>query len=90
MDKLLAYLNSLQCEEREAFARRCGTSVGYLRKAGSVKQQLSEGLCLRIYAESAGKVGLEDLRPGVDWQYLRDALANTVHTSTETVAHQSV
>lgn len=86
MDKLLGYINSLAAEDREAFARRCGTSVGYLRKAGSVKQQLSEGLCLRIYAESGGKVSLEDLRPGVDWQYLRAALANTNQPATETIA----
>lgn len=86
MDELLAYLNSIQPEERDAFAHRCGTSVGYLRKARSVKQQLSEGLCLRIHAESAGKVGLENLRPGVDWQYLREALANTAPAATETIA----
>ena len=86
MDKLLIYLNSLSPEAREAFASRCGTTVGYLRKACSIKQTLSEGMCLRIGAESAGAVAPEDLRPDVDWKFLRVALANTVQPATENVA----
>jgi DNA-binding transcriptional regulator YdaS (Cro superfamily) len=66
----LAYLNRLNFEERQDFATRCGTSVGYLRKAASVGQ-LGEGLCIRIDRESAGVVTCEDLRPDVDWAYLR-------------------
>jgi DNA-binding transcriptional regulator YdaS (Cro superfamily) len=76
MDKLLAYLNSLDVEARAAFAERCQTSVGYLRKAGSIGQRLSEGLCLRLSAESGGALAPEDLRPDVDWPYMRRALAD--------------
>lgn len=74
MDQLLSYLNGLSQQDREAFARRCGCSVGYLRKAVSVKQRLGEGLCLRIGIESAGAVKPESLRPDVDWEYMRAAL----------------
>lgn len=87
MDKLLTYLNGLSPQERDAFAKRCHTTVGYLRKACSVGQSLSEGMCLRIAAESANAVTPEHLRPDVNWSYIRTALANTAHQATENVAH---
>lgn len=89
MDKLLAYLNRLQPDAQTVFAKRCGTTVGYLRKACSVNQQLSEGLCLRIGAECAGDVVPEDLRPDVDWEYLRKALAATGPAGEESSSRQA-
>lgn len=71
MDKLLTYLNSLAPDSQREFARRCGTSIGYLRKAISVGQRLGESLCINIDRESAGTVRCEDLAPSVDWAYLR-------------------
>lgn len=72
MNALLAYLKSLPMPEQASFAQRCGTTVGYLRKAISVGSALREGLCIRIERESGGAVRLEQLRPDVDWNYLRD------------------
>ena len=72
MDKLLSYLNSLGKQDQESFARRCGTSVGYLRKAVSTGQQLGESLCINIDRESDSSVRFEDLRPDVDWAYVRN------------------
>ena len=71
MDKLRAYINSLSPQEQQGFAERCGTSIGYLRKALSVKPNLSESLCINIERESSGAVTCEELRPDVDWAYLR-------------------
>lgn len=88
MEKLLAYLKSLSIEKREAFAVRSGTTLGYLRKAASVGQKFSEGLCLRISVESAGAVTPEDLRPDVDWEYLRAALAPATHSASTDPAIQ--
>lgn len=99
MDKLLAYLKPMSPMARMDFVTRCKTTEAYLRKAISVKQPLGEGLCLRISAESAGAVMPEDLRPDLDWGYLRKALAvtalpelaqapaNSEPVATETVAH---
>lgn len=70
-DKLLAYLNALTPSDRDAFAARRRSTVGYLRKACSTKQQLSEGLCMRLAGESQGALRPEDLRPDLDWDYLR-------------------
>lgn len=86
MEKLLAYLNSLPPDERDAFAKRCETTVGYLRKASSVNQKMGEGLCLRISAESGGAVKPSDLRPDVDWEYMSAALSSIAPPAVEPVA----
>lgn len=57
---------------REDFARRCGTSLGYLSKVLSKKHFSPDApLCIAIERESKGKVRCEDLRPDADWKYLR-------------------
>ena len=74
MEKLLAYLNNLPKAARSDYVSRCHTSEGYLRKAISKGQRLGEGLCISLDRESAGAVRCEDLRPDVDWAYLRSTL----------------
>jgi DNA-binding transcriptional regulator YdaS (Cro superfamily) len=71
MNKLLSYLNGLTPSEQAAFAARCETTVGYLRKAISINQLLREKLCIKIESESGRMVLCEDLRTDVDWQFLR-------------------
>lgn len=71
MQEILEYLRSLSPPEREAFAERCHTSVGYLRKAVSTKQQLGVELCIHLDRESGGALKCERLCPGLDWDYLR-------------------
>lgn len=75
MDTLLKHLNSLAPDAQTAFAIRCGTSVGYLRKAISIHQRLGESLVINIERESGGVVRCEVLRPDVDWDFLRGARA---------------
>jgi hypothetical protein len=65
MDKLIAYLNSLNKDQRADFAARCGTSEGYMRKARSTKQTFRCELCVRIERESGHAVTRKDLRD--DW-----------------------
>lgn len=71
MKPVLDYLSQIPAAEREAFARRCGTTLNYLRKAASVGQRLGESLCIAIERESARAVRCEQIRPDVDWAYLR-------------------
>ncbi len=71
MEALREYLNSLDPGEQASYAERCGTSIGYLRKALSVKPQLGESLAIALDRESGGKVSVESIRPDVDWAYLR-------------------
>lgn len=71
MNSLLTFLNALTPDAREAFAARCGTTVGYLRKVCSTGQKLGESLCINIDRETRGAIRCEELRPDVDWQYIR-------------------
>ena len=65
------YLNKLSTAEQAPFASKCGTSVGYLRKAISKRQALGVPLCIAIERNTGGAVTCEDLRPDIDWAYLR-------------------
>jgi DNA-binding transcriptional regulator YdaS (Cro superfamily) len=78
MQEILEYLRSLPPAEREAFAARCKTSVGYLRKAVSAKQQLGVELCVHLERESGGLLRCERLFPGLDWEYLRRSACQAV------------
>ena len=48
------------------FAQRCGTTVGYLRKACSKGDLLREKVCALAEAHSCGAVKRTELRPE-DW-----------------------
>jgi DNA-binding transcriptional regulator YdaS (Cro superfamily) len=71
MEVLRKYLNDLTPEAQENFAIRCGTSIGYLRKAISAEQKIGEKIAIAMERESAGAVRVEAIRPDVDWAYLR-------------------
>jgi DNA-binding transcriptional regulator YdaS (Cro superfamily) len=73
MEILRDYLNSLSTDEQSAFATRANTTIGFLRKAISVKQKLGEGICIRIEAASDGAIKAEDLRPDVPWHVIRNS-----------------
>lgn len=71
METLREYLKSLSLVDRVAFARRCGTTYGYLRKALYVGNKLGGDLAVAIDRESGGRVRCEELRPDIDWSYVR-------------------
>ena len=71
MESLRTYLNGRPPDEQESFASRCGTTIGYLRKALSTKQEIGAEIVIALERESDGEVRCEDLRPDVDWAYLR-------------------
>ncbi len=71
MDSLRTYLNKLPKDQQQDFALRCGTTVGYLRKALSTNQRIGVELSIHLARESGGEVSFDALRPDVDWQYVR-------------------
>ena len=71
MEALRTYLKTLDPTEQQEFAARCGTTIGYLRKAMSIDQQVGESIVIAIERESGGAVKCESLRPDVDWAFLR-------------------
>ncbi len=63
---LKTYLKSLADEQqRENFARRCGTSFGHLRNIGYGYKPCATDLAVRIERESRSAVTRRDLRS--DW-----------------------
>lgn len=71
MKKLLDYLNQLDPKSRAEFCKGAGTSEQYLRKACSLRQQMGPQLCINIERASNRAVLCEDVRPEVEWKYLR-------------------
>lgn len=73
--RLGPYLDSLSVDERKAFARRCGTSLDYLRQIAAGIRTPKAQLAIAISRESGGIVSCEVLLPDLDWAYLRGAPA---------------
>lgn len=71
METLIEYLKTLTPDEQVAFAKRCGTSIGYLRKAAYTRQNLGVALVMSVEQASKGKLRCEVLRPDIDWQYAK-------------------
>ena len=72
------YMKSLSEQSKESvddFAKRCETSAGQLRQVAGGYRRAGEALAINIERESGGKVRCEDLRPDVDWAYLRSTSA---------------
>lgn len=67
MEELRTYLNSLNTAEQKSYAKRCGTTIGYLRKALSTQPRLDAVLCAKLDKESLGAVRKESLRRDVDF-----------------------
>ena len=68
---LKKYLNSLSTKGKEEFSARCGTSLAFVRNVAYGQRRAGESLCINIERESSGSVTCEELRPDVDWAYLR-------------------
>lgn len=73
MDELLTYLNALPTADQRAFAERCETTVGYLRKAISVGQRLGQSTCAHLEQHSGGALVCERLNPYINWHRTPDA-----------------
>lgn len=65
---LRTFLNSMKPAQQAEFARRCDTSIAYLRKAISSRQPLRVALCVDIERESGRLVTRQELR--ADWARL--------------------
>jgi DNA-binding transcriptional regulator YdaS (Cro superfamily) len=82
MDTLHSYFKALDKDEREKFATAAGTSVAYIWQIIYGQRRCKEGLAIEISKAAHGAVSLHDLRPDVDWEYVRN--------SAESVAGNSV
>ena len=72
---LLDYLKSLTNEQQAAFAAQCQTSAGQLKQVAYGHRRASAALAINVERASDGVVRCEDLRPDIDWAYLRGTAA---------------
>jgi DNA-binding transcriptional regulator YdaS (Cro superfamily) len=79
MQILSDYLKQLSADGKsaETFAEQCGTSLGQLKQIAGGYRRAGESLAINIERESKGAIRCEDLRPDVDWAYLRNTKKKT-------------
>jgi hypothetical protein len=65
METLRTYLATLTPDDQAAYAKSCGTTIGYLRKALSTKPKLDGALVRKLDEESDGKASRYDIRPDI-------------------------
>lgn len=76
MDELRSYLNAMSLSAQKDFASKCGTSLGYLRKAISRNHELGPALCVLIERHSSNTVNRQKLHPN-DWEKIWPELKAT-------------
>lgn len=72
---LLDYMKGLDRERVERLAAACSTSVGQLKQVAYGNRRAGASLAIAIDRGTAGQVTCEELRPDIDWQYLRGSSA---------------
>lgn len=70
---LKEYLDGLTAGELEALAAKCKTSAAYLKQIAYGHRRCRESLAIMLEKESDRAVTCEQLRPDVDWAYLRNS-----------------
>lgn len=73
MEPFHTYFKSLTKPERDAFAQMVGTTVAYLWQIAYKQRRCNESLAIEIEKASGQQVRVEDLRPDVDWAYIRNS-----------------
>jgi DNA-binding transcriptional regulator YdaS (Cro superfamily) len=71
--KLLEFIRSLEPAQLDALAERSGTSVGNLKQIAYGYRLAGPGLAINLDRESGRAVTCEELRPDIDWAYLRNS-----------------
>jgi DNA-binding transcriptional regulator YdaS (Cro superfamily) len=72
---LHAYIKILDKAKLDDLAARCETTAGQLKQIAYGNRRASVRLAVSLERETQGKVTCEQLRPDVDWAYLRGSKA---------------
>ncbi|KPY64866.1 hypothetical protein ALP50_03290 [Pseudomonas syringae pv. spinaceae] len=56
----------------DSFAASCGTTAGQLKQVAYGYRRPSAALAISIERETSRAVTCEDMRPDIDWAYLRN------------------
>lgn len=86
--ELKSYFMAMPMVDRDAFAKRCGTTRQHMTNV-AYGRTCGESLAINIERESSGAVRCEDLRPDVDWVYLRGTVAVDAEKTAKTEAQKA-
>ncbi|MFV2946442.1 transcriptional regulator [Pseudomonas japonica] len=70
---LHTYIKELDKAALDNLAKRCDTTAGQLRQVAYGNRRANAGLAISLDRETAGAVTCEEMRPDIDWAYLRQA-----------------
>lgn len=70
---LLELIRSMDAPSLDSLAKRSGTSAGNLKQIAHGFRRAGPGLAINLDRESGRAVTCEELRPDVDWAYLRNS-----------------
>lgn len=79
---LKTYLAGLTGEQREKLANACETTTGHLKNVSYGYRPCAEKLAIALERESERAVTCEEIRPDVDWKYLRGTAAESADSGT--------
>lgn len=79
---LIELIRSLEPTQLEALAGRSGTSVGNLKQIAYGYRLAGPGLAINLDRESGRAVTCEELRPDVDWAYLRNSSTSSEQSTS--------
>mgnify|MGYP003600390087 CR=1 FL=1 len=71
-NELKSFLAGLSVQDKDAFAERCSTTVGYLNQIMYGNSKCSASLAIKIDKESNGAVSCDLLCPEADFDYVRN------------------
>jgi len=80
--KLKPFLETLTLVQRTKFAKRVKSTAGHLRNVSYGYRPCAEALAIEIEKATEGQVTCEELRPDVDWAYLRNSANPQPQTDT--------
>lgn len=69
------FLKPLESEGLALLAAACDTSPGQLKQVAYGNRRPSASLAINIERETKGQVICEELRPDIDWAYVRGSQA---------------
>ncbi|UOH20442.1 helix-turn-helix domain-containing protein [Acinetobacter sp. NyZ410] len=69
--QLKSFLANLTPQGKDAFAKQCSTTVGYLNQIMYGNSKCSASLAIKIDKESNGLVSCDLLCPDADFNYIR-------------------
>lgn len=69
---LLEFIRPMSKDELDEFSKRCETTAGQIKQVAYGNRRASAGLSIAIDRETNGAITCDELRPDIDWAYLRD------------------